>query len=186
MNLISLRSATRIAAVAVLLSSCSRSPVAPITGSPTSPGAAPTVVSQLPGDPPPVDGGTPNWRSITLNANDEGLLVAGRFTLWIRKNTLKQDATITLRVTNPEAMDVVLEISPASANDFQEPAILTANMSDVDNLDYSHTTMLYWDGAWEAMSDVSAHPNQENLVAHLVHLSNCKIANGGGKKNYSD
>ena len=55
-------------------------------------------------------------------------------------------------------------------------------MSDVDNLDYANTTMLYWDGSWEAMADVAAHPNQENIVAHLDHLSNCKVTNGGGKK----
>jgi hypothetical protein len=182
----SLLSAILLTAVTVFLTSCSRNPVAPITGSPTSPGAAPMVVSQLPDDPPPADGGTPNWRSATFNANGEGLLTAGRFTLWIRKNTLSQDATITMRVTDPEAMDVVIEVSPASANSFQSPAVLTANMSDVADVDYAHTTMVYWDGAWESMTDVSAHPNQENIVAHLTHLSNCKIANGGGKKNYSE
>jgi hypothetical protein len=178
-----LLSAILMTAVAVFLTGCSRNPVAPITGAPSTPDAAPTVIAQLPEDTPPVDGGTPSWRSVTVNKNSEGVITVGRFTLWLRKNSLKQDATITLRVTNPEALDVVMEVSPASANNFGSPAILTANMSDIANVDYDTTTMLYWDGSWEAMADVAAHPNQENVVAHLDHLSNCKVTMGGGATN---
>jgi hypothetical protein len=170
-----------ITTLAVFLTGCSRSPVAPTTDPTGQPGVSTSVLG-LPDDGPPVSGGTPNWRSVALLPIEEGSITVGRFTLWIRKNTLKQPATITLRVTDPEALTVAIEISPAAANDFQSPAILTANMSDVDNYDYSTGTMLYWDGAWEQMTNVSSHPNQQNVVAHLVQLTNCQVSNTSGGK----
>jgi hypothetical protein len=171
-----------ITTLAVFLTGCSRSPVAPTTDPSGQPGASAAVLG-LPDDSPPASGGTPNWRSVALLPTEEGNLVVGRFTLWIRKNTLTQPATITLRVTDPEALTVTMEVSPAAANNFQSPAILTANMSDVQNYDYSTGTMLYWDGAWKQMPNVSSHPNQENVVAHLVQLHNCEVSNTSGGKN---
>jgi hypothetical protein len=76
-----------------------------------------------------------------------------------------------------------MEVSPPQGNDFQAPLILTANMSDVDGFDYDHGTVVAWDGSnWGPIVDVAAHPNQQNIVAHLDHLANCKVTTGGGKK----
>jgi hypothetical protein len=179
-----LLSAVLTAALAVFLTGCSRNPVAPTTSTPGAPDAGTMSISQVPVDVPPTEGGIGSTRTAMLTASGEGVLTVGRFTLWIRKNSLKQDATITMRVTDPEAMQVHIEITPASANSFASPVILTANMSDVDNVDYSNTTMAYWDGAWEPMTDVSAHPNQQNIVAHLTSLSDCLVTDGtAGKGN---
>jgi len=176
----SLLHAVILTTVAVFLTGCSRNPVAPSTGTTTQPGAGTSVIGSLPDDPPSSDGGTPITRTVALTATDEGAITVGRFTLWVRKNSLKMPATITLRVNDPEAMDVILTISPAAANDFASPVILTANTSDVANFDYATGTMQYWDGAWEQLANVASHPNQENVVAHLDHLSNCKVTNGAG------
>jgi len=171
-----------IATLAVALTGCSRNPVAPAVDSTASHEAGGAAVSFDPVEPAPVEGGTPNSRTVALSPSDEAVLTVGRFTLWMRKNSLKSNAMVTLRVTDPEALEVEMLVSPAGANDFGSPVILTANMSDVEDFSYEDGTMLYWDGSWQTVADVAAHPNQQNVVAHLDHLATCKVANGGGKK----
>ena len=173
-----------IATLAVTLTGCSRNPVAPTVDTTASHGAGGAVVRFDPVEPPPVEGGTPNAQTVALTPNDEAVLTVGRFTLWLRKNSLKSNAMVTLRVADPEALEVEIVVTPAAANDFGSPVILTANMSDVEDYDYDTGTMLYWEGNWQQVTDVSSHPNQQNVVAHLDHLANCKVTNGGGgKKN---
>ena len=128
----SLLPAVLIATLAVFLTGCSRNPVAPITGAQVAPGAGSSAVGVVNDDPPPVSGGgTPLSRVVTLTATDEGVLVVGRFTLYVRKNTLTMPATITMSVTDPEAMEVHFAVSPPEANAFKQSAVLTANLSDV-------------------------------------------------------
>ena len=172
-----------IATLAVTLTGCSRNPVAPTVDTTASQGAGGAAVSFDPVEPAPVDGGTPNSQTVALSPNDEAVLTVGRFTLWLRKNSLKSNAMVTLRVTNPEALEVEMVVSPAGADNFGAPVLLTANMSDVEDFDYDTGTMLSWEGSWQQITDVSSHPNQQNVVAHLDHLANCKVTNGGGKKN---
>ena len=168
--------------MAVFLTSCSRNPVAPTVDPSVSPGAGTTVISQVPEDPPPSDGGTPTFRQVTLVATDEGVISVGRWTLWLRKNTLTMPATITMSVTDPEAMNVHIVVSPPEANAFQSPAVLTANLSDVDGVDYSNETMFYWTTDWTQSSSASAHPNQQNVVNHMTTLTDCMVGTGNGKK----
>ena len=178
----SLLSAILTTTLAVFLTGCSRNPVAPNIEPSGQPGTGTTVVGIVPDDPPPVSGGTPILRTVTLLPTDEVDIVVGRFTLSVRKNTLKMPATITLRVDNPEAMDVHMQITPAEANSFQSPAILTANLSDVQDFDYSTGWMDDWNGDWTPMTDVSSHPNQQNVVAHLMQVYDCMVSNDAGKK----
>jgi len=180
----SLLTAVMIATLAVTLTGCSRNPVAPTVDTTTAHAAGGAAVSFDPVEPVPVEGGTPNSRTVALAPSDEAVLTVGRFTLWMRKNSLKSNAMVTLRVSDPEALEVEMVVSPAGANDFGSPVILTANMSDVEDFSYEDGTMLYWDGSWKPVTDAAAHPNQQNVVAHLDHLANCKVAStgGGGKK----
>ena len=177
----SLYSAMLIATLAIFLTGCSRSPVAPIIDTTSAPGAGSTAIGEIPDDQPPVDGGTPGWRTVTLSATDEGVVNVGRFTLWVRKNSLKMPATITLKVTDEEATECQIDVQPAAANNFQSPVILYANTSDIANFDYSTGTMMVLNGSWQFASDCSAHPNQENVVGHFTTLSNVKLANSNGK-----
>ena len=175
--------AVTIAALAVFLTGCSRSPVAPTADTTAAPGAGTAVMSPIPDNPPPSDGGTPGSHTVMLPASGEGTLTVGRFTLWIRKNSLKMPATITMHVSDPEAMDVQIDVQPAAANDFRSPVVLTANMSDVADVDYDTVTMMYWDGAWKQATDVATHPRLQEVAGFFFSLSNCSVANGGGKKN---
>jgi len=172
-----------ITTLAVFLTGCSRNPVAPTVDPTAGPGAGTTVIGVVPDDSPVSDGGTPSSRTVSLSATSEAVITVGRFTLWMRKNSLKTPATITMHVTDPEAMTVQIDVQPAAANDFRSPVLLTADMSDVASVDYNTATMLYWDGAWEPATDVAAHPNQQNIVGHFTSLSNCKVTDGGSTQN---
>jgi hypothetical protein len=179
----SLLTAALIATLAVGLTGCSRNPVAPTIDTTVAPVAGTMGVSLDPEDAPPVDGGTPLMRTVALDITAEGVITVGRFSLEVRKNSLKNPVTITLWVTDPEALEVQMEVSPPGA-DFQSPLILTANMSDVQDFDYETGTMLGWDnGNWVELDRAAAHPNQQNVVGQLDHAATCKVGTGGGKKN---
>jgi len=177
----SLYTALLIATLAISATGCSRSPVAPITDTTSGPGAGTSAIGELPEDQPSTEGGTPGTRTVSLIATDEGVVTVGRFTLWVRKNSLRMPATITLKVTDEEATECQIDVQPAAANNFQSPVILYANTSDIANFDYSTGTMMVLNGSWQFASDCSAHPNQENVVGHFTTLSNVKLANSNGK-----
>ena len=177
----SLHSAVLIATLAIFLTGCSRNPVAPITDTSSGPGAGTTAIAVIPDDPPPADGGTPGMRTITLTAEDEGLANVGRFTLWVRKNSLKMPATIMLKVENAEATECEISVTPAEANDFQQPVILTANMSDVPDFDYATGTFMIFNGNWQWATDASSHVHQENVVGHFTSLYKVKVSSGDDK-----
>jgi hypothetical protein len=170
--------------MAIFLTSCSRNPVAPSVGPSAGPGAG-AVAVVVPEDPaPPADGGTPQTRVFSLTASDGGDFVVGRWTLSIRKNSLTMPATITLHVSDPEAMIVQIDVQPAAANVFKQPVILTANTSDIAGFDYSSGWMSIWSGgAWQSAGSVSSHPNQQDVVGHFTSLTETQVDNsGGGKK----
>jgi len=169
--------------MALFLTSCSRNPVAPSVDASASHGAGSSAISVEPGDTPPSDGGTPLTRVQMLATTDEGLLVVGRWTLNVRKNSLKTPATITMHVANPEAMEVDITVEPASANNFSQPVVLSANTSDVDGFDYSTGGQMVWSGGTWVNAGAAAHPNQQNVVGHFTTLSNTMVGDGlTGKK----
>jgi hypothetical protein len=179
----SLLSAVVLTTLAIFLTGCSRNPVAPTIDPSASHGAGTAAVSVDPTDAPPSDGGTPLTRIQTLATTDEGLLVVGRWTLWIRKNSLTMPATVTLHVSDPEAMSVQIDVQPAAANNFKQPVILTANTSDVAGFDYSSGGMLIWSNGDWANAGASSHPNQQDVVGHLSKLANAMVTDGvSGKK----
>jgi len=183
----SLLSAVVLTTLAVFLTGCSRNPVAPTTSLSGAGGAGTTSVSKDPGgDQPPVaDGGTPSSETESFLATSEGTMTVGRWTLWFRKNSLTMPATITLRVSDPEAMDVQIDVKPPAANNFASPVVLTANMSDVQGFDYTTGDMQVWsNGDWQSLpknASASSHPNQQNVVAHFTTLANTLVMNDTGK-----
>ena len=175
--------AVLLTTMAVFLTGCSRNPVAPSTDLSGAPGAGTAAISPVPDDPPPSDGGTPSSRTVIFATTDEGSVTVGRWTLVIRKNSLKMPATITMHVSDPEAMDVDFEVQPAAANSFQSPVLLTANTSDVSGFDYSTGWMSVWGaGNWQPATDCSSHPNQQNVVGHFTSLAHTQVDNSGSKK----
>jgi len=174
-----------ITTLAVTLTSCSRNPVAPSTDLSAPAGAGSAAVSVVPETPPADgDGGTPSSRTETFVATSEGVMTVGRWTLWFRKNSLTMPATITMKVTDPEAMDVQIDVQPAAANNFASPVVLTANVSDVNGYDYTTGDMQVWGaGGWQDLPahTASSHPNQQNVVAHFTTLANTLVMNDASK-----
>src|SRR5262252_2794382 len=150
----SLLSAVILTTLAVFLTGCSRNPVAPSIDPSARPGAGAGLIAPE-DNPPPADGGTPQTRVVSLTATDGGDFVVGRWTLSIRKNSLTMPATITLHVSDPEAMVVQIDVQPAAANVFKQPVILTANTSDIAGFDYSTGWLSIWSGgAWQSAGSV--------------------------------
>jgi len=58
-----------------------------------------------------------------------------------------------------------------------------AALQDVPGVDYSNWTMFYWgSGDWQASGSASSHPNQQDVVDHVVSLGDHMVGPGGGKK----
>ena len=173
MKNLSLSSAVLLAALTMTLTSCSRNPVAPDVRLGGQPGTTTTGIIEQDA-PPTTDGGTPNSVTVPLLTGEEGKLTAGRWTVWVRKNSIKQGASIRLTVADPASLECQIEVTPASANDFQSPVIVTCDLNSVPSVDWANEWMFSWDGSWNAAADVSAHPNQQNVVGHFTTLSNCQ------------
>jgi hypothetical protein len=178
----SLLTAALIATLAVGLTGCSRNPVAPAVDATAAPTAGPMGVSLEPEDAPPVDGGTPLARTISLSLSDEGVFAVGRFTIEVRKNSLSVPTTITVHVTDPEALVCEVEVSPPGTS-FQSPVLLSANTSDIAGFDYATATMFSWSSDWQELPNTASHPNQQNVVGHIAGAGTFMVGPGGGKKN---
>jgi len=178
-----IRSTLLLAAISFCLTGCIRDVVgpgpAPEAGTGASrasgPGADPISSIRLPDPPAPVEGGPGANTSMTLAVGEAGTIQAGRFTLFLHKNALKKDATVTMWVTDPSAMQVEITVTPADANDFQVPARVTADLSDQPSVDVSTQTMFYWDGGWDIPNDVTVDPTAHTVMATMHQLSNCRV-----------
>lgn len=161
--------------LAMFLTGCSRNPASPDLSVPVPGGAAPMAIN-TDDSAPEVEGGTPSIVTQAFLAAEEGRLTVGRFTLELHKNTLRMPATITMRVSSEDAMEVEIEVVPAEAADLQVPAYLWANMSDQPTTDYSGITMFEWLGdAWQEMTDCTPHPREQNLMARRHRLGNSMV-----------
>jgi hypothetical protein len=164
-----------LGAFAMFLTGCSRNPASPDLSSAMQGGAAAMAVTtdEAPDD---VQGGTPAQVTQAFLSAEEGTLTVGRWTLTLHKNTLKMPATITMRVSSEDAMEVEIEVVPAEAADLQVPAYLWANMSDQPGTDYSAVTMYEWNtDTWEEMTDCTPHEREQNLMAKRARLGNSKV-----------
>jgi hypothetical protein len=124
-----------LAAMAAALTGCSQLPTAPrpetLAPAVVSPESAPVVISQTDDPHPPGELGRSGLDTITLDVGQSGAVRAGRFTLFIHKNSLKQPATIVMSQPDPNVMQVEFTVTPADANDFQVPVKLVADCSNV-------------------------------------------------------
>ena len=184
MRSIRILTALTLGTLAMFLAGCSKSPVAPETSMSGQPGAQTHGVGTREEDPaPPQSGGTSNTQTATLAVGNEGSITVGRFTLRLHKNTLKMPTTFVLHVDNAEATEVQIQVSPPEANDLRVAAELTANVSDLPGFNYDTATVHVWEGTWMEAEEVSAHPNQQNVVARVHKLSMAKLASNAVRNN---
>ena len=175
-----MRSATRpallLAMLSVLTTGCMSDFVAPDGASLIQSGALAMRVQRTDEPQAPVSGGAGANGSMSLKVGESGTLEAGRFTLFLHKNALRKNATVTLWVATPDAMEAEITVSPADANDFQVPARVTADLNDLPSLDLSQVTMYYWEGAWAVPNDVTVDATARTVMATMHDLSNCRVA----------
>ena len=157
------------------LMSCSRNPMSPESNAPAQPGAV-SMRGMSADDPDaPVLGSPGGTSSITVQANSAGVLHAGRWTLTIHKNSIQQDATITMTVTDPAAMEVAIEVIPASANLFQVPIELLADCSDYPGMNLDEESVYWWQDGWAQAPDNTVQWGSTTLKAKATVLRHARI-----------
>lgn len=166
--------ALMLGTLALFLTGCSRNPVSPDVTTPAH--GVESMGTQTNDHPSDVEGGTPSELTASFSPASGGRLTVGRWTLDLHKNSLRMPAQITLRVLDDAATEVEIEVVPAEANDLRVPAELSATVVDMPETDFDSAWMYYWNGsAWEACVEVSAHPNQQNVVGRMQQLANCRL-----------
>ncbi|HEV8128039.1 MAG TPA: hypothetical protein VGQ14_00130 [Candidatus Eisenbacteria bacterium] len=165
--------------LAVLLAAagCSNlptSPVAPTASAPVASGESSQILGLL------------GSSSTTTTTKTVGLLggtlSAGDFTLVVPPLALTQTATITVRQPDPARPVVELSISPASANRFLVPVLLTGNASKMDRSLLSVACISYWNPAtskWEPVSGSTVSVATLTVSAPLSHFSTYRVESGG-------
>jgi hypothetical protein len=168
-----------IAALAVLATGCGRHPLAPQVELPGGSGAGASFGAQIEDRPPPVSGQPGAIATLSLSANGAGTLRAGRFTVKIHKNSMKNPATITLTLPEPGGMRVEIQVSPPEANDFQVPIELVADLSDRPELNLDDQTIYWWEDVWREAGNVSTQRKDRTLTARTHTLMTAMVAGGG-------
>ena len=158
------------------LTGCGRNPVAPESAIPAGPGAS-TVQGTQTEDPAPDVVGEPGASaSVHVAANEAGTLTLGRWSLTIHKNSHVDPATISMTILDPDAMEVLIEVSPASANVFQVPIELVADCTDQVNMVMEDNTIFWWNGGWEPATDVTTQNGSMLIKAKTGQLMNAKVS----------
>ncbi len=165
--------------LAVLLASagCSNMPTAPL--------APPVSSASGTGEPAQILGLLEGSSSTTTKTVTIGLLggvvSAGDFTIVIPPAALTRTATVTVSQPDPTRPVVNLSISPATANGFLLPVVLTANARKMDRSLLSVACISYYNpstGTWE---DLTSTVNLLGLTVStpLWHFSTYRVTSGG-------
>jgi len=168
-----------LAAMAAALTGCSQLPTAPrpetLVAAAVSPANAPVVIGQTEDPHPPGDIATSGLDTITLDVGQSGAVRAGRFTLFIHKNSLKMPATIIISQPDSTVMEAEFTVTPAAANDFQVPLKLVADCSGQDQATIDGETAYWWDGMWTVADKQTVSQDGTTIIAQCQTLTSVKI-----------
>jgi hypothetical protein len=174
------------AAMAAALTGCSNLPTAPKTDTMLAPGSAPVVIGQTDDPHAPGDLGTSGLGTMTLDVGQSGAVRAGRFTLFVHKNSLKMPATITVSQPDLNVMQAEFTITPEAANDFQVPVKLVADCSGQPQATIDNETTFWWDGMWNEAPRQTVSQIGTTIVAQCNTLTLAKIDLKAGKNTMSN
>jgi hypothetical protein len=168
--------------LAVLLAAagCSNLPTSPMASNPSTP-VATGGSQELLGLDGLLGTSTTTTSTKTLSALG-GTISAGDFTLVVPPLALPQTATITVRQPDPTKPVVELSISPASANRFLVPVLLTGNASKMDRSLISVACISWYNpstGNWEPVSGSTVSVATLTVSAPLSHFSTYRVESGG-------
>jgi hypothetical protein len=166
--------------LAVLLASagCSNMPTAPLAPAVSSASGTGEEPAQILGLFESSSSTTTRTKTIGILG---GTISAGDFTIVIPPAALTQTATVTVSQPDPTRPVVNLSISPASANKFLLPVLLTANARKMDRTLLSVACISYYNpstGKWE---DLASTVNLLGLTVStpLWHFSTYRVTSGG-------
>lgn len=171
------------------LTGCSRNPVAPDLNAPADPGASSSAAGGHEEDKDPGvvgEGGADG--SLHVESMEAGVLTVGRWSLTVHKNSHIEASTISMTVPDLNSMEVMIEVSPASANVFQVPIELVADCSDQQNMVADQNAIFFLNGEWSMADDQTVQAGSLVYKAKVTQLMNAKVGTKvaivkGGKKN---
>jgi hypothetical protein len=111
-----------------------------------------------------------------------GMVSAGDFSLVIPPGALTTTAQITVSQPDPSHPVANLSISPASANHFLVPVVLTANASTMSTSLLSVAYISWYNpstGQWEEVAGSSVSLATLSISAPLWHFSTYRVESGG-------
>lgn len=111
-----------------------------------------------------------------------GVVSVGDFTIVIPPAALKSTATITVSQPDLAKPVVNLSISPASANGFLLPVVLTANAQEMDRSLLAVACISYYNPTtqqWENVAGSSVSLLNLTVSAPLWHFSTYRVSSGG-------
>ncbi len=164
-----------LAAAVAALTGCSRLPTAPSTDAAPAPGGTPTLIGRADDPIPKEVPGDGSIGTVTLTVGHAAALQAGRFTLFIHKNSLKSPATITMVQPDPNVMAVQFIVSPPSANNFQVPLKLVANCSKDTPAVFQSETIFWWNGGWQPASSPAVDSTAQTIMVQTKQLVNAML-----------
>lgn len=173
---------------ALALTGCSRNPVAPQADVPTDPSATLGRGVQANDPEAPQGGEAGAVGTIHVESQEAGVLTVGRFTLTIHKNSHIDPSTISMTVRDRQSMEVEITVTPASANVFQVPVELVANLSDQTSMVMNDQAIYFWNAAWEQATDLTVQEGSMLIKAKANQLANARVDAsativGGNKKH---
>jgi len=158
------------------LTGCGRNPVAPQGVVPTDPSASSARGTQSEDPIPDIVGEGGANGALHVASQEAGTLTVGRWTLTIHKNSHIDASTIALTVRDPNSMEVEIEVTPASANNFQVPIELVANCSDQPGMVMNDNAIFVWNEGWEQAADQNTQDGSMIIKAKMNQLKNAKVA----------
>ena len=187
-----LRAAFLIAALATsaaLVSSCSKSPVAPVLGdSPSGRMNSAKWVDpeSLPPTVEPVSELTTRTSASTtrtINGLLGGQVAAGDFRVVFPPGSILGTAQVTVTQADLSAKEVELEISPPSANAFLVPVLLVADCREMKPQILKLQTIYWWNpdtSRWQAVPGVVVNLLGRSVQVPLWHFSKYKVEGKAG------
>ena len=118
-----------------------------------------------------------------IDGGKGGTLTVGRFTITVPAGAYGGSATIGISVTDQSVLQCDLFITPASANHFQVPVVLTSSYAGASVADPQTLVEVWFDtstGVWRQVPGSSVDTDNQLVVAPLAHFSSYGVTYGRG------
>lgn len=166
-------------ALLLALAGCSNMPTQPLTQ--TQSESAVIVTDDAPADVLGLGGGTTTTKTVNIGILG-GIVSVGDFTVVFPPGALTRTATVTVSQPDLARPVVNLSISPASANRFLLPVLLTAKANRMDPPLLSVACISYYNPTtqkWEDLPGSSVSLLNLTVSAPLWHFSTYRVSSGG-------